>query len=489
MSSLNDLVTSVGANLEPDDINRLHVLVSDWQVLADFALADAVLWVRGKDGRFLAVAQCRPGTGATIHLDDVVGLYASPMRASQLAQAIDDGEVHYAPDMRWAGSYSVSEMHVPVRVRDRVVAVVSLETSSQSLRRNSDSLGWFEEITNALAAMLAAGRYPYESAPTSSSHGIPRVSDGAIYIDNDGVVQSVTPNARSCFRRLGFKQSLEGRVLAEIVSDLVATVDHVDETLAVVAMGRGAWISEVESASGTVSLRALPLTVDDERRGAALLCRDVSEMRRKERELLSKDATIREIHHRVKNNLQTVSALLRMQARRSDIPEVKAALGEAERRVATIAQVHQELSQNIDETVDFDSMMSRLIRMAAATASPDQRVKTRIEGSFGRVDADAASALAVVLAELVTNAVEHGFEHRNSGEVLVIAAREEGGAATIHVIDDGEGIAPDRALSGLGTQIVRTLVSSELQGTIEWTRREEGGTDVVIHARLQSYGS
>lgn len=486
MSSLNDLVTATGADLSREDMNRLHVLISDWQVLADFALADAVLWVPAADGRFLAVAQCRPGTGATIHLDDVVGLYSSPMRSAQLIHAMAEGKPHYAPDMRWAGSYSVSEIHVPVRVEGRVIAVCSLETSSQSLRRNVESLGWFEDITRALTDMLAAGRYPYGSAATSSNHGVPRVSDGALYIDNDGIVHHVTPNARSCFRRLGYRASLEGAVLAEAVTELVSGVSHVDETLAVVVMGRAAWTSEVESASGTVSLRALPLVVDGERAGAALLCRDVSEMRRKERELLSKDATIREIHHRVKNNLQTVSSLLRMQARRSTNPEVKQALGEAERRVATISQVHQELSQNIDETVDFDTMMERLIRMAATAATPDQRVETGVSGTFGRVDADAASALAVVLAELVTNAVEHGFAGRASGRVEVISHRSNG-SATIRVLDDGVGIPPDAAMSGLGTQIVRTLVESELRGTIEWRQRDEGGTEVCLNAVLQQH--
>ncbi|WP_227712759.1 sensor histidine kinase [Nanchangia anserum] len=486
MSSLNDLVTSIGADLTREDINRLHVLISDWQVLADFALADAVLWIPSPDGRFLAVAQCRPATGATIHLDDVVGLYSSPMRSAQLSQAMSEGQPHYAPDMRWAGSYSVSEIHVPVRVDDRIVAVVSLETSSQSLRRNAESLGWFDDVTRALSHMLAAGRYPYESAPTSSNHGIPRVSDGALFLDNDGVVHHVTPNARSCFRRLGVSKSLEGRVLAEAITELLDGVSHVDETLAVVVMGRAAWVSEVESPSGTVSLRALPLVVDGHRAGAALLCRDVSEMRRRERELLSKDATIREIHHRVKNNLQTVSSLLRMQARRSDNPEVKQALGEAERRVATISQVHQELSQNIDETVNFDSMMERLIRMAASAATPDQHIRTAISGTFGRVDADAASALAVVLAELVTNAVEHGFEGRESGTVTVQSARSNG-HAEISVIDDGAGIPEGAARSGLGTQIVHTLVGSELHGTIEWANRPEGGTEVRIAARLQQH--
>ena len=104
----------------------------------------------------------------------------------------------------------------------------------------------------------------------------------------------------------------------------------------------------------TVRLRAVPLTEHGQRTGAVLLCRDVSELRRRERELITKDATIREIHHRVKNNLQTVAALLRLQARRLESPEARGALEEAMRRVATIALVHETLSQTLDEIVPFD---------------------------------------------------------------------------------------------------------------------------------------
>ena len=103
-------------------------------------------------------------------------------------------------------------------------------------------------------------------------------------------------------------------------------------------------------------LRAIPLRPTGERTGGIVLLRDVTELRRRDRELVTKDATIREIHHRVKNNLQTVAALLRLQARRIGVPEGRVALEEAVRRVGAIAVVHETLSQAFDETVDFDEV-------------------------------------------------------------------------------------------------------------------------------------
>ena len=117
--------------------------------------------------------------------------------------------------------------------------------------------------------------------------------------------------------------------------------------------------------------------------GGLILVRDVTDLRRRDRELVTKDATIREIHHRVKNNLQTVAALLRLQARRVDNEQAKSALEEAVRRVGSIAIVHETLSQAVEETVDFDEIADRLGGMVTEVSALTGRVRARREGSFG----------------------------------------------------------------------------------------------------------
>src|SRR5205823_3499982 len=141
------------------------------------------------------------------------------------------------------------------------------------------------------------------------------------------------------------------------------------EDLVAVAGGRTARGMEVEGRGTTVQLRSIPLLAGRARVGAVVLVRDVTELRRRERELLTKDATIREIHHRVKNNLQTVAALLRLQARRLDEPEGRHALEEAVRRVGSIALVHELLSTTPDESVPFDEVADRVLAMVADVSS------------------------------------------------------------------------------------------------------------------------
>src|SRR5699024_1672647 len=197
------------------------------------------------------------------------------------------------------------------------------------------------------------GEFPQADSATGPRRGAPRVGDGLLRLNAEGEVLYASPNALSCFHRLGVYGPLVGESLVEITADLLVQQAPVDESLPVVMMGRAPWRTELESPRVSLSVRSLPVTEDGRRMGAVLLCRDVTEVRRRERELITKDATIREIHHRVKNNLQTVAALLRLQARRMHVPEARAALEEAMRRVDTIALVHQALSQTLEEEVEF----------------------------------------------------------------------------------------------------------------------------------------
>jgi two-component sensor histidine kinase len=237
-----------------------------------------------------------------------------------------------------------------------------------------------------------------------------------------------------------------------------------------------------------VSLRAIPLTEGGHRTGAILLLRDVSELRRRERELLTKDATIREIHHRVKNNLQTVAALLRMQSRRLPSGAARVALDEAVRRVGTIALVHETLSHGLNETVNFDEIAARGLAAAVEVATLEVPVRAERSGSFGRLRAEDATALAMVVTELVHNAIEHGLA-RTGGVVRVSAERSEDDhdqLLTVTVSDDGSGLPDDfnPTASGLGTQIVTSLVQ-DLRGWITWEKEKPRGTVVRFVARLR----
>lgn len=485
MSTLSDLVEKYGY-LEPVQVEWLHLLVGDWQFISDLAFADLVLWLPTEDGNFVSLAHCRPSTGATVHYDDIVGTFAPDNVRSQLEKALVDEQIQRSREPRWFGTYAVREEAIPVQCNGHTIAVVARQTNLGSGRTPSRLEANYVEAADDLMNMIAEGVFPSPNSATGSRRGAPRVGDGLLRLNAEGEVLYASPNALSCFHRLGVLGPLVGQSLVEVTADLVEHKVPVDESMPLVLMGRAPWRSDIESRGVALSVRAVPIYENHERTGAVLMCRDASELRRRERELITKDATIREIHHRVKNNLQTVSALLRLQARRMTTPEARAALEEAQRRVATIALVHDSLSQNLDEEVEFDEMVGRALRLSADVASAGISVRTIQRGTFGLIPAKEATPLALVLTELVTNAVEHGLSKVGGGTVEIRAERE-GKTVRVWVDDDGAGIGEGAVPStGLGTSIVRTLITNELLGTIDWSPRPEGGTSVAIEIELHS---
>jgi two-component sensor histidine kinase len=204
--------------------------------------------------------------------------------------------------------------------------------------------------------------------------------------------------------------------------------------------------------------------------------------------LMSKDATIREIHHRVKNNLQTIASLLRLQGRRLQSPEARAALAESERRIRSIAIVHETLSRDAGDVVHFSDIVRPLVRVVEETvSSQDLSIHFTVEGDAGDLPGEVATPLAVILNELMQNAVDHAFPDEGDdapreGNVRVHLAREDG-EVVVDVVDDGVGL-PERfsleSSKGLGLSIVQALVTGELEGSIEL--HDVGGT--AVHIRV-----
>jgi two-component system, sensor histidine kinase PdtaS len=504
VSTLRDLAeehTGLGA----PDIDHLHRLAGDWQLLSDLSFADLLLWVPVKRGdgqprAFLCVAQVRPTTAPTAYQDDQVGKIVSGPEVAHLDIAYMQGRIWREGDPVWYGDTPARHEAIPVRIRadeehGQVVAVIGRDTNLSTARTPSQLELNYLTTADDLAQMVADGTFPPARHPGEMTSA-PRVGDGLIRLDAVGKVTYASPNAQSAYRRLGFNAHLVGEQLSALTSRLAADpLDGTDAAERMLASLRGEAPprKEVEARGATVLMRALPLMPAGVPIGALVLVRDVTEVRRRDRALMTKDATIREIHHRVKNNLQTVAALLRLQARRVDIPEAKTALQESVRRVASIALVHETLSMSSDEAVEFDGIVDRVATAATEVAATEITVRMRREGTFGVLPAEIATSLVMVLNELLINAVEHGFPGSDDADAVPAAAETTGEVVvTAHkfrkqlhvtVADNGRGLPEGfRADAGgrLGLQIVRALATGELRGSIELRNRAGGGTEAIL---------
>lgn len=493
MTSLSAIAERYG-RLTPQDVQWLHRLTADFQVLADLAIGDIVLWVpTGDDDQFIAVHHARPAGAATLFYRDIVGHAVRNAWRDQIGRALEEGVLLDAASPAWGVDADAQVRAIPVRRREaepstqvveRPIAVITRHANHADVRSAGRQERTFKECADELFRMIADGDFPDQSAPTGPRRGAPRVSDGLIRLDQAGTATFASPNALSAFTRLGFRDELEGQSLAEITTELIDDSHEVDETLPLVVTGRAPWRTDIETRTVTLSLRAIPLRRGPERLGAIVLVRDVTDQRLQEQTLITKDATIREIHHRVKNNLQTVAALLRIQSRRTRSEEARTALQNAERRVSSIAVVHDTLSEGLSQSVDFDEVFDRAMKLTSELASiHGAKVRTERRGSFGVLPSGYATPLALALTELVTNAVEHGLVGREDGLVRITATRDDGWL-TVQVCDNGSGLPPGRVGSGLGTQIVKTLVTGELSGTIDWGSRPVEGTEVTVRVPI-----
>jgi two-component sensor histidine kinase len=455
------------------EIHKLRELVADWQILSDLSFADLILWVPiRKDAMswptgYIAVAHIRPTTAATVFSHDVIGDEIAWGERTYLDEALSSAEIIRDTEPQLFGDIMIKEETIPVLMDEKVVAVISRHRNSDLMRQPSKLELNYREIAHELYRMVAEGNFPYKDAG-SLFDPAPRVGDGLIRIDVNGTISYASPNARSAFSRMGWSNELIGYPLGEIAHQLAReSVDASDESLKGRLSGRALRRVEVENPGGTIDLIVLPILAGQDRTGAIVLLNNVTELRRRERELVTKDATIREIHHRVKNNLQTVSALLRLQARRIDNPEASQALNEAVRRIASIALVHETLSGGSDASVGFDDVLDRLVSHALELTPRLNEITISRSGQLGSVDPRIATPLALVITELIYNALEHGLE--DEGTELTIAIERDGVSAHVTIIDDGVGLPAGFDLgesSNLGLQIVRTLTENELRGTL-----------------------
>lgn len=461
-------------DLQPDEVARLHRVVEAWGLIADLSLGDLVLWLpTWNEGGAVAAALVRPTTASTTVEEDLVGRFVPRGRLPGIDQALHFG--------RAIGNA------FPIRSRPdsqgRVIGVVV--RSSSTLTRVAGQLEEaYLQIAEELLHMLVAGDFPPPDY-VGERGDAPRVGDGLVRLSPEGKVTYASPNAMSVLRRLGLATDLLGADLGSLVVRLSHRHGPMDQHLALIAGGRAAGQTEVENAHAVVLINGIPITASGHTNGALVLLRDVTDVRGRERALMSADATIREIHHRVKNNLQTVAALLRMQGRRAQSEEARLALGEAELRVAAIAVVHETLSRQVDEMLEFDDVIDRIISLvrdlAPALGGNDSQHIER-SGSAGVLSAEIATPLAMCVSELLQNAVEHA----QADAIAVEISRSES-AVMITVRDNGQGIAQevceDPANSGgLGLQIVHSLVTGELQGTVSIAVQE--GTVVLITAPI-----
>jgi two-component system, sensor histidine kinase PdtaS len=482
-----------------DPPGHLTRLTAMWGLVADLSFSDLVLVVPTTPVSVLGepvpswtvIAQIRPTTHQTLYQDDLVGTSVSSAERPALQDSWASGSIIEANVQAFVTAQPARSRVIPVGLATghiRAAAVLSEEALDTGRRRGRLERAYVE-IYDELCEMIRLGSFPFADDPATTD--MPRVGDGLLVLDAAMRITFASPNATSALHRLGVLANADGRRLDELGLDdsWLPTSRRLYPSSTEFEPIRQPIQQPLTHPTATIAATYLPLV---ER--SLILLRDVTDVRRRDRMILSKEASIREVHHRVKNNLQTISALLRLQGRRLASPEAKAAIEESVRRIRSIALVHETLSQGVSAAVPFNDVIRPLVRIVEEGLQVSERpVRFVIEGAAGELPPEIATPLAVVLVELLQNAVEHAYgptggEVRVRFDRLLLPHDDQGRAKeqlTVRIADKGSGFPPGFSLStntSLGLTIVRTLIASELGGVISTTN--DGGAIVELRIPL-----
>jgi two-component sensor histidine kinase len=491
---MDDVVYRCG-DLTEEDIAFLQKIENDMSIVADISRADFLIYGSVSPSRAAVVAQARPHSIAPIHPEPLTGQTMTAAEEPLVCQTLGSGRsVHGNRTLIPDGAPVLQEVR-PIRNKTgKVLAVLSIETNRIEHERHRRRSKVFQRALRQLQEMLLRGEL--EGAGRFSPFG---EHDGIMVVGSQGRIRYASGIATSLYRRLGYLDSLLGRHTSDLETEDEALVSRAwrerrcveEET----REGHRVWIKKAIPLTSRVewpaSLRRFlgwPLP-KPHLVGALLAVHDETEARRKERELKVKSAMIQEIHHRVKNNLQVIAALLRMQSRRSESEEVKRALHDSVARILSVAVVHEFFSQQEAGVINIKDVGRRIVEHSRrGILQPDKRIRLTLEGPAIYLPAQQATTCALIINELLQNAVEHGYE-RKPGGTISVNLQDDGDGVVIAVVDDGQGLPDDFSLEqadSLGLQIVQTLVQDDLKGQFEL--REGDGVSAIVTFPKQTLG-
>jgi two-component sensor histidine kinase len=462
-----DTIASALASLDPPTLMHIGNVAANLQLAADLGYGDVAVLVPGADGSLVVVADARPTTAAAAIAVTRAGQVLPHEEEPEAYDSLAGGTLVCGARRRTKRGIAFTSTAYPIGLPTRPYAVIVRHLGQSVAEAPGKMEVAFMRLAERLLERLRVG--PIGDLDLDEPYATTRTAgDGVLEVSPSGTIVYASPNAVNIMRAAG----MEGTPLGGPASALPGGATAVAPVLGTDS-GRS---TTVEVAGRVLSYRAIGLI-----EGALVLVEDVTDARRREQELRVKEATIREVHHRVKNNLQTIASLLRIQARRSAGDEAARALAEAVERVSSMAVVHEMLAESADESVDLAAAVRTVVDMVRrGLAGAESDVAVVVTGETGLVPAQAATSLALVAAELVHNAIEHGIGEHGSGSVKV-TMRRVGDDVVLEVRDDGRGL-PDgfsvESSANLGLAIVRTVVEDDLRGTLAFGGRR--GTTVTV---------
>jgi two-component system, sensor histidine kinase PdtaS len=481
-------------HLEASDLALLEAIEAGMMITADVARADLLLCVLLENGRILVTSHGLPESISSLYKQEAAGRSFAGDELPLVLRALQSGSGgRRQREVLRNGAPIIEDVYPVCNGAGKTIAALVVETTMIAHERQRRRDRHFQQAVQYLIESCARGELA--SAARLTRFGL---YDGIYLVDRSHTVIYMSGIAANMYRTIGLPASLHEQPLAALEKTDIAMVEQVIESeecleLRIEADDGRTWIRRAIPLRVPVTLwqnrwftqpvgHLLGLSTERRVGQVLVLLHNATEAVAKQRELNVKSALIQEVHHRVKNNLQNIAAILRIQARRSS-DETRQHLTDAVNRVLSMSVIHEYLSQGDSRSINVKDVCQRIAtQVTEVSRTPDQEIEVRVTGQSIRLPASQATPAALVINELMLNALEHGLKDRQRGLILV-ALTDLGDAVQIEVSDDGSGLPPDfqpALSSSLGLQIVHTLVTDDLKGTLAFAPGEPAGDGSAV---------
>lgn len=436
-------------DLTDGEIATIRGMSAVLQPLANLEDADIFIDCPSWDGDAIVVAEAKPSYVPSSYQKTVVGLLARKENEPAVARTFRLGVATKQMKAVTQENRRTVQSVEPIKNGDRVIGVLIREQRVDEQRQVSERLHFseqsYEQIANALTHMLGSNNWLTEC-----------IDEALLMVDQTGLVTFRNSLARDLYRQLGYIEDPLGQLYENV--RLVDSVNDPDQS----------GYSVIETAIGRHSLTIKRIQLDSPDMAFAVVMQDITWKKEQEKALILKSVAIKEMHHRVKNNLQTIASLLRLQVRRSDNGETRKVLGESMNRILSIATTHELLAQSgVDQVKIGEVILNIKNNTVRYFARPHFDVNITLEGDDFEVDSDIATSVALIINELLQNSLQYAFESTESGLIRIVVTRGEL-YSRIEVIDDGSGYDVENVRTDrLGLSIVQTMVKDKLRGSLD----------------------
>ncbi|HUW95662.1 MAG TPA: histidine kinase N-terminal domain-containing protein [Anaerolineae bacterium] len=474
--------------ISDEDTQLLRRIEGNLPILADISRADLLVYCRLAEGGAVVVAQAGPHSVPPIYDEPVLGQVIVTPEKPAVLDALDKGDsTKGTQGVRAEGAPVIQEAQPIYGVDGSVIAALSVEkTMIEQERHRHRPIRFRKAIERLQSMVLQVELYGLDALTPFGEQ------DGILLVDRRRRVRYASDIATNLYRRLRYMDTLEKKELSNISTGDDKFVEKALEEKRCLEEeareGDRVWLRKAipifaQTDVVPLSRRLLRLPKPQQRdvTGVLLLIHDATEARRVEKEARIRAAMIQEIHHRVKNNLQTIASLLRLQARRAGSKQVQHILLDSVSRILSVAAVHEFLSEHESRVINIKDVSRRILdQMRKGVVREEEGIRFKLRGPNVYLPTQQATACALIINELLQNALEHGFSPTEGGDVLV-ELRDGADMVTLRIGNTGKALPKGFDLerdSHLGLTIVQTLVKDDLKGTFEL--RDGDGVQAIV---------